>query len=222
MVRVGPATEAILYQSYTPTTVITRPGSFPRLEQHLRRALGSSLPIADETALERIATFCRSIGEACEAADPDNLHLDSMKFGGTEEEIIERTTDWCGDLARVGVTLCQMAGFPARLVYLVATKQAYSGHVLSEVFRGATWGALDPLHGIVYAEEGKPVTAWELVKKGEVPPHDAAAVSNYFSWEREKYDYLLSGLDSYNRSILEMSAKGWPGGLRWLHGEDRL
>ena len=30
----------------------------------------------------------------------------------------------------------------------------------------------------------------------------------------------MSKLDSYNRRVLEMANAGWPGGLRWLHGED--
>ena len=46
------------------------------------------------------------------------------------------------------------------------------------------------------------------------------AISNYFVSDREDYDYAVSSLNGYCRSILELSSKGWPGGLRWLHGED--
>ncbi|MBE3576189.1 MAG: hypothetical protein IMX00_00585 [Limnochordales bacterium] len=41
-------------------------------------------------------------------------------------------------------------------------------------------------------------------------------------WEREKYNYDPSGLNPYYRSILEMAERGWPAGLRWLHGEDAV
>lgn len=48
-----------------------------------------------------------------------------------------------------------------------------------------------------------------------------AAITNYFVWRSRDYDYTVSGVNEYYRSILEMSLGGWPGGLRWLHGEDR-
>ena len=80
-----------------------------------------------------------------------------------------------------------------------------------------------------------PATTWELMhdadlvrahERGESTPYTdpaqfrAAAVANYLIWEWEKYEYTVTGLNDYYRSILRMSAQGWPGGLRWLHGED--
>ncbi|MHC4713439.1 MAG: hypothetical protein ACYTAN_09250 [Planctomycetota bacterium] len=50
----------------------------------------------------------------------------------------------------------------------------------------------------------------------------AAAIVNYFVQGSARYDYTTSGLNDYYRSILEMADAGWPGGLRWLHGEDGL
>ena len=46
------------------------------------------------------------------------------------------------------------------------------------------------------------------------------AISNYFVWDQDSYDYTVSALNDLCRSTVEMSVKGWPGGLRWLHGED--
>jgi hypothetical protein len=31
----------------------------------------------------------------------------------------------------------------------------------------------------------------------------------------------ITGVNDYYRSILKMADKGWSGGLRWLHIEDR-
>ncbi len=45
-------------------------------------------------------------------------------------------------------------------------------------------------------------------------------MANYFCRQSEAYDYTITGLNAYCISILEMSNQGWPGGLRWLHGED--
>ena len=47
-----------------------------------------------------------------------------------------------------------------------------------------------------------------------------ASVVNYFVDDHGTFDYTVSGVNDYTRSILEMSSRGRPGGLRWLHGED--
>ena len=39
--------------------------------------------------------------------------------------------------------------------------------------------------------------------------------------DSDTYDYTVTGLNEYYRAILTMANKGWPGGLRWLHGESR-
>lgn len=35
-----------------------------------------------------------------------------------------------------------------------------------------------------------------------------------------KYEFAVSNVNAYYRSILQMSNKRWPDGLRRLHGED--
>jgi hypothetical protein len=47
------------------------------------------------------------------------------------------------------------------------------------------------------------------------------AITNYFVCRWKNYDYTITGVNDYYRSILKMADKGWPGGLRWLHSEDR-
>lgn len=41
-----------------------------------------------------------------------------MIFGGKEKDIINRGTDWCADMARVGCVLLQCNNIPARIVHL--------------------------------------------------------------------------------------------------------
>ena len=228
MIRLGPATAEFLYASYTPTTLRYRPGSRPELERLLGEATaGATTP---EALVDGIARWCAAVASAA-----DDVSLDDLRLGGTEEAIVGRGTDWCTDLARVGCVLCQVAGLPARLVYLFNTTAAYSGHAIVEVLCQGRWGCVDVVHGVVYRhEDGRPASAWELQRA----PHviDAhrrhhggsssaaqflgAAIVNYFVWEAERYDFTVSALNAYIRSILEQSARGWPGGLRWLHGED--
>ena len=39
--------------------------------------------------------------------------------------------------------------------------------------------------------------------------------------DSELYDYEATGLNDYACAVLSTADRGWPGGLRWLHGELR-
>lgn len=47
-----------------------------------------------------------------------------MLFGGTEKEILDRGTDWCTDMARVGAVFLKCLGIPSRIVHLADTGKA--------------------------------------------------------------------------------------------------
>lgn len=223
MVRLCAETAEYLYSRFTPLEIRYQPGSRPKLERILEQIPYESFPAS-------IAEFTSRLGTGAERS------LSKMLFGGTEEEIVERGSDWCTDVARVACVLSQIAGFPARIVYLFNLEQAYSGHVIIEVYYHGKWGAVDSSTGVVYKhDDGTPASVWELMNNRELVANhgrdpraayttpeqfQAAGIANYFCWEYENFDYTVSPLNAYYRSILEMSDKGWPGGLRWLHGED--
>ena len=229
MVRLCSETADYLYTDYTPLKILYRKGRRSELELYLRTITAESS--SDEEIIERIALFTSRLQENVED------DLDKMQIGGIEEEIIERGSDWCTDLARVGCVLCQVAGFPSRLVILADTEKAYGGHVIIEVYRAGFWGAVDTTTDVVYRRPGdKPASTWELMNDPQLIERHwrdestlytkagrfrAAALTNYFVWRRKDYDYTVSGVNDYYRSILEMANKGWPGGQRWLHDEDR-
>ncbi|MBI1927233.1 hypothetical protein HYR99_23700 [Candidatus Poribacteria bacterium] len=229
MIRLCPETAAYLYGEYTPTQVKYQKGSRPELEGYVEEAVAN--PSLGEERVVGIARFCSDLGKAV------GDDLDAMRVGGTEEEIIRRGSDWCTDVARVGCVLCQVAGLPARLVMLANTEQAYSGHVIIEAYRSGVWGAVDVTNNAVYRfPTGKPASMWELMNHplmipshwqgapapgAEVEQFRRAAMVNYFVWEWENYDYTVSSVNAYCRPILEMSIRGWPGGLRWLYDEDK-
>ncbi|PKM48807.1 MAG: hypothetical protein CVV02_18535 [Firmicutes bacterium HGW-Firmicutes-7] len=229
MIRLCSETVDFLYNEYAPTRSFYKKGTRTELEQYVEMTI-----LDNHSEEERIAAIARFTGSLQESACED---LKLMQIGGTEEEIIVRGSGWCSDVARVGCALCQVAGFAARLVSLFDTEKAYSGHVIIEVCRAKIWGAVDPLTNVVYRHPGgKPASTWDLMNnphliechsRGESTPYTVvsqfrgAAISNYFVWRWREYDYTVSKINDYYRSILEMSNKGWPGGLRWLHGEDR-
>jgi len=228
MILLSPETVAYLYGGYTPMRVRYRGGSRPELERYVVKV--TACCSSDEDRVNGITKFCSELGREV-AEDPD-----AMQVGGTEEAIIRRGSDWCCDVARVGCALCQVTGFPARLVYLVDTRRAYSGHAIIEVHRNGFWGAVDAITAVVYRyPNGQPASTWELQGHPQLievhrKPSDPyakaeqfmnAAITNYFIWDREHYNYAVSPINDYYRSILDMANGGWPGGLRWLHGEDK-
>lgn len=227
MIRLNTETAGYLYSDCTPVVISHERGSRPILENIIGKM--SQNHGSGEALIGKIAKFTSRLQEKC-ANDSDLFEV-----GGTEEFIIEHGSDWCTDVARAGCALFQVAGFPARLAYLVNMDKAYSGHVIVEVFRTGVWGAIDASTDVVYHDNyAKPASVWVLMNtpapieahsKGDSTPYTnaaqfgAAAISNYFVRDREKFNYTRSGINEYYKSILAMSEKGWPGELRWIHGE---
>ena len=199
IVRICPETRDHLYTTFTPLQTHYIQGSRPALE----RLLPPNATAAD---------IARLTGEMAEQCPPG---LDGFLLGGTEEEIAARGTDWCTDLARLGCVLAHMACLPARLAILADTAQAYSGHVIVEIYEGGEWHAVDTTNGIVYPE-----SVAELMDRPDPGQFRAAALVNYGPSDAHRYDYTISTINDYMRPVLEAAIEGWPGGLRWLHGED--
>lgn len=227
MIRLCVETADYLYGEYTPTTLYYRKGDRPVLEEYVERVISGCQ--TDEECIEAITLFTSGLQDRA-ASD-----LESMRVGGMEEDIIARGSDWCTDVARVGCALCQVAGSPARIVYLFDNTKAYHGHVITEVHRNSAWGAVDTVTNVIYRHGGgKAASAWDLINSPDiiekhwrgdstyyttVTQFSCVAITNYFIWKWKEYDYTVSGVNEYYRSILEMAEKGWPGGFRWLHGE---
>ena len=165
--------------------------------------------------VDAIISYCKNIVDNC------NYETEDMIFGGTEEEIIERGTYWCTDIARVACVMLQIAGLPSRIVITADTRFAYSGHVVTEVCYNSEWGVCDPTSGKVFRDEnGVPISAWKMHSCRVDEQYESVAVSNYFVNDKEKYSYETSTVNDYYRGILKHSSEQWAGGIRWIHGED--
>ena len=227
MLRLCDDTAPYLYDGYTDLDIGYVAGSRPGLEAFLSKT--KSLVVDRMQQVAAIAQITHGLREKNPSGG-----LSSMRFGGTEEQIIKRGSDWCTDVARVGCALYQVAGFPCRIVNLFNLNAAYSGHVIVEVHRSGAWGAVDTSSGVVYQREDcAPATTWELMNDAElVVRHQspeawythpeqftAAGIANYYVGDSRMFDYTVTGLNSYYRAILSKADRGWPSGLRWLHGE---
>jgi transglutaminase-like putative cysteine protease len=217
------------YRATPRPTAQYRRGTRPRLEACVRTIVRGAT--SDDARVRAIARFTASL------SDRAPLALDRLRFGGTEEAIIARGSNWCTDVARVAAALAEVAGVPARIVQLADTDRAYSGHAVIEAYRDGRWGCVDSRTGVVYRDDrGRPATTWDLMRNpawiareyhGELTLYSTAAqfrraaIARYRLPARTSGAYRTSRVNAYYRSILRMSERGWPGGLRWIHGEDR-
>ena len=173
-------------------------------------------------SLRRVAAFLADI-----ASTADDVPVEELVFGGTEERILARPTDWCTDLARAACVMLHVAGAAARIVCLFNTARAYSGHQVIEAHIDGSWVCADPVHGFVYQRsDGTPATALDVMRERRASSSQHSGVFrevflvNYNPMEASTYDFTESRSNAYYLSILNQSSAGWPGGLRWLHGED--
>lgn len=111
-----------------------------------------------KSKLETIKNVLKFTSSIAINYDVDFIH---MTFGGTEKEIIERGTDWCADMARVGCVLLQCNDIPTRIVHTVNIEKAYNGHVVCEAFFENGYGVCDFIYGVLGYDE-TPISAWQM------------------------------------------------------------
>ena len=213
MIKLDADSVEYLYSSYTHLFSHYKSGSRIFLE-NIVNSLKCENP--SETVYN-IISYCKNIVENCD------IDMNDMIFGGTEEEIIQRGTDWCTDISRVACVMFQIAGLPSRIINTANTKLAYYGHAVTEVYYNNKWGIADPTNGtVVKNQNGNPVSAWEIHSECNDEQYESIGLSNYYIDEKENYSYETSGLNDYYREILKHSTEQWAGGIRWIHGEDLL
>jgi transglutaminase-like putative cysteine protease len=145
-VRCVPETAAYLYGPFTPRRVEYAPGSRPELEWHVEVALKNAATRA-EKAVALMGHVSRTVLHTRHV--PPALH----ELGGTEEHILRRGFGYCNEMARVLVTLAQIAGLPARLLFV--RQPTGSRHVMAEILVGGKWGFFDASFGICLPVAGR-------------------------------------------------------------------
>lgn len=170
----------------------------------------------DRQTMEHILRYTAKIASDYQTA------FENMKFGGTEREILERGTDWCADMARVGAVLLQCNGIPARIVHLVNLEKAYNGHVVTEAFYEGKYGVGDFLYGYSFYDK-RPLDAYDLMcRKRYLEGYPEEYASLYAAAAINEYDpmgdndYTVSLPNQYTIRIIETEHNG-----KWFMGEDK-
>lgn len=171
---------------------------------------------SERETIQNAANFTREIAYSYDVDFKD------MLFGGTEKQILERGTDWCADMARVGAVLLGCLDIPCRIVNLIDTSRAYNGHVVCEAFYEGHYGVVDFIHGYVFYDSA-PISAYKLLSDKtalrEYPDeyrdlYSAAAISEYDPTDEEN-DYTVTGPNEYYMKLIYGEHDS-----RWLMGED--
>jgi len=160
-----------------------------------------------------------------------DIQFENMVFGGTKKEIIERGTDWCTDISRVGAALLQCLNIPSRIVVIVNKDVAYNGHQVVEAYVDGKYMMCDFLYGVV----GKINTIYsvhDLLNKSELAKdiyqshvrddlqldyisglYNLAAISEYDI--TKEYNYTISRPNEYYLRLVKLKLNG-----QWQMGED--
>jgi hypothetical protein len=137
-----------IYTDFSPTNANYRRGSRPYLEQVV-----DGMGIAGLFDFEKflwLSRFVRDLpGERCWA--------DDIFSGGTEENLIRKRVKVCNEQARLLVTLCQVAGLPARYI-----GHHIGGHGVTEVYVDGAWGYHDIRGRFFLKLDGRMASTWEI------------------------------------------------------------
>ena len=160
-----------------------------------------------------------------------NLPFENMIFGGTEKEIMDRGTDWCTDISRVGCALLQCLNIPCRMVKLVNTKQAYNSHTVCEAIIDKQFIMCDFTYGVLgYLDESYSVKSLiinhnvvekvysEIINEGNnreyiIGLFDKAGYNDYDI--TKEHNYNKSKPNEYYLSIMKLNQDG-----TWNFGEN--
>ena len=85
-------------------------------------------------------------------------------YGGTEEELIKKGEWYCERVSRLMVGLCEIAGFPGRIIFHIA-----SGHLTVEIYFEGKWAYFDPRCGMFCVDkQGRFLSVEEILNDREI------------------------------------------------------
>ncbi|NLD82120.1 MAG: hypothetical protein GX642_13265 [Smithella sp.] len=151
-----------------------------------------------------------------------NTDFDEMMFGGTEQQILDRGTNWCSDMARAGAVLLQCLGIPCRIIYLANLGKAYNGHTAGEAYYQGGYGIVDFICGYQFCGN-KPVSAFDIRKKPEILEtypeayqglFSAIAISEYNPCAAGN-NFSISTPNEYYLKLIHTNHQN-----KWIMGED--
>lgn len=172
-----PETADYLYKDYSPTTVEYKKGTYPYLEQIVAKYTAGLKTDTDKA----VALLTKAMPDLVlhPAFPPRACHVIANR-AMDEESLAKSGTGWCNEQARLYVRLCQVAGIPARLIFLQYSNRKH-GHVVTEFWADQHWALADASWFCVMpGPDGKLMSAAECHEKGIKRDYMAKAYAQRF------------------------------------------
>jgi len=171
-VALTPETEAYFYSADAASPPEYRPGTRPFLERVVRETThGCRTDRARALALARLvgnpdASPYRNPGFQAQYGPGYRERF----LGGTEEEVLKKGWHMCNEISRALVALCQVAGLPARGLFLFPDPlTGLGGHAVTEVFFDGKWNLVENNWGILFLmQDGYFASAVELRDRPQI------------------------------------------------------
>ena len=155
-IALTPETEAYFYSSAAARRPNYEKGSRPFLEEVVQST-------TDRCQCDRAKALAlvRLIGNPDQSPYRDAKYCDmygpnymERPLGGTEEQVLAKGWHMCNEISRVLVFLCQIAGLPARTVFLFTDPLTLvGGHAVTEIFFDGKWNMVENNLGVMFLTE---------------------------------------------------------------------
>ncbi len=181
-----PETARYLYSEYSPPEVHYKKGSLPTYEAAVQKYTAGLAADRDKA----VALVTKAMPELCPhpGTVPYSPRPCPADRALMDEPLLQSGRAWCNEQARVFIRLCQVAGIPARMVFIKA-------HVVAEFYADAHWSMADASNYCVFPdpEEVRLMSAQECHQDG---PTKLAAAKAYQIRFEEMAGYSVEQLYS--------------------------
>ena len=170
-----PETAEYLYTEYTPLKPHYKLGTFPKLEQVVAQYTKECKTDTDKAVAlvtKALANLPHPTVAPKGAPVKPNRNL-------SDEQLYTSGSAWCNEQARVFITMCNIAGIPARLLHLFYSDTT-TGHSIAEFYADGAWHMADASYLVVFpGKDGKLMSAPECHQAANKPYIDQAYRQRY-------------------------------------------
>ena len=200
-IKYNEETAKFLYEDYTPAKVNYIKGTLPSYEAIVHKYV-SDVETDKEKAIHLLTKVMpiitkhpsNGLSVPCSLYVPGNRAFD-------DKNLLADGILWCNEQARVFIRLCQVAGIPARYVFLGYSEESGGGaHVVTEFYADGHWSMADASDFFVHPHpDGHLLSAAECHDKGEGQKYAEIALQNKFRELSEESDENLGCTAEKNR-----------------------
>ena len=177
-------TAAALYAEFTPLQQPYSPGSRPFLEAKVRQVTNECVTPREQALA--LLDWCRDIPSLAPAPQGEPFH------GGTEEEVIKKSSNMCNEKARVLGIMAQIAGLPSRYVGHMIPILDYddlkqgTGHGVNEIYLEGHWAYFDTSGKYYLKTDGTFASTWDLIQDPALIDRQAPEVLRHLRKDQDQ------------------------------------